>query len=217
MKSCSIARRAGAPFVMAVLMAAASPAFAGDDGEYFAPCPASMDANGVRNCEIVLNNPDFETRSPGSSNTDLVWSQLPGWAISAPVRIHPIWEGRTYIGKAVGTHGGQSMSQTVNAPVLSAYPGMPLPTYHLEFSASSFGAAIHGGLTARLIGIARQGQESELASVRVAPASSGLEDFSLRASPRGEAPVSLRVEFVRSGGDQPIYVDDVGVALTFDR
>lgn len=217
MKSWFIARRAGVPFVMAVLMAATSPAFAGDDGEHFAPCPASMDSNSFRSCEIVLNNQDFETRSPGSSNTDLVWNQVPGWAISAPVSIHPIWNGGTYIGRAVGSYGGQSMSQTVNAPVLSAYPGMPLPTYHLEFSAASFGAAIHGGLTARLIGISRQGQESELASVRVAPASSGLEDFSLRASPRGEAPVSLRVEFVRSGGEQPIYVDDVGVALTFDR
>ena len=217
MKSRYLARGVGAFTLLAGLLVAALPASAGDLGDFSGVCPASIHEYNAKNCVMMLENDDFEMGSPGSLNTDRIWRSVPGWNISAPVPMYPIWQGGRFVGVAVGPSGGQSISQTIHAPVLGSSPGMPLPTYHFAFAASTFGTRADGRLTARLIGVADDGSETELTSLSVSPTSSTLEEFMLRASPRGKAPVRIRVEFIRTGGDQPIYVDDVGVALTFDR
>jgi hypothetical protein len=208
-------RRTGAFLIVSSLLAVTAPAFAGD--ESLPVCPAAMNKHSTMECVIGLQNDTFEVRPRGAANTDLVWQAVPGWAISAPAPIHPIWQGQRYIGTAVGVAPGASMSQTVRATRLDSGMGAPIPTYRVVFDASSFGAASGSALIARLIGIGGNGVETELGSLKVSPNGDGLQEYTFNAHPQGQNPDSLRLEFVRKGGSRPIFVGGAGIVQSFNH
>ncbi|MGA7439321.1 MAG: hypothetical protein WBW32_14475 [Luteibacter sp.] len=207
--------RTGTRLIALGLLASCAPAFAADESRR--ECPASMNRHSVFNCEFVLSNPNFDERPRNAVSGDPVWHDVPGWQVSAPVQIHALWHGSRYLGIAVGVEPGARMSQTIRVTRLDQGSGVPVPTYHVVFEASSFGRVTDSPLTARLVGIDSHGAETELARVDVSPNDDDLEEFNFNGRPRGDNPASVRVEFVRNGGTRPIYIGGVGITQTFDR
>ncbi|UPG95620.1 hypothetical protein [Luteibacter aegosomatissinici] len=213
MSTSLVIRVSRASLVATLLCASITPVFAGGSDE-LVRCPASMPPLGYENCEIELQNHDFQTKPPGYHTQMTVFPRVSGWETSGPVPVIGTWVNRQYTGIAIGVEPGAFVRQTVHAPQPANTFGAALPTYELSFEASSLGYAARGPMTARLIGIMVTGQEVVLANITSQPEGDRMEPFTMKASPFS-VPASLRVEFERPSGEgHPIYIDEVVLTQT---